>query len=72
MYKFITCLMLLSFPALAQQAQPEPKYLLGPLQAQRDQAANQAAICGAENAKLQEELAALKAKLVEAEAKAPK
>lgn len=55
--------MLFATSAFAQQAQPESKYLLRALQAQRDQNANQAAMCGAENTRLQEELAALKAKL---------
>ena len=50
----------------------DPKYLLVPLQTQRNQAWDNAAICGATNAQLQEEIAALKVKLAEAEAQLPK
>lgn len=52
---------------LAQQQ--DPKYLLAPLQAQRDRAANEAALCGADIARLQEELAALKARMADLEKK---
>jgi hypothetical protein len=52
-----------------QQSQVDSRYILGPLQAQRDRAANEAALCGAENAKLNEEMAASKAKIAELEKK---
>lgn len=71
-YTCIITLMVVDRCAAQQQAQPDPKYLLGPLQAQRDQNANQAALCSGDNARLNEEIAALKAKLAEAEAKMTK
>jgi Skp family chaperone for outer membrane proteins len=57
--------------ALAQQVAPQvdSRYILGPLQAQRDRAANEAALCGAENTKLNEEMTASKAKIAELEKK---
>jgi len=55
--------------AQAQQPQVDSRYILGPLQAQRDRAANEAALCGAENAKLNEEMTAAKAKIAELEKK---
>lgn len=54
--------------ALAQQ--PEPRYLLAPLQAQRDRAANDAALCGGSLAQAQEEIAKLKAQIAELEKRA--
>jgi hypothetical protein len=60
-------LLCLAAPALAQQ--PDAKYLLAPLQIERDEAANARAYCMADVAKLAEELADFKKKLAEAEAK---
>lgn len=71
MFRYLFTCFLFVTPVLAQQ-QPDPKYLVGPLQSQRDQAANQAALCGAENVKLQEEIAGLKAKLAELDASTKK
>jgi hypothetical protein len=48
---------------LAQQV--DPKYLLIPLQNQRDRAANEAALCGAEVAKLNERILELEKQLKE-------
>jgi uncharacterized protein YceH (UPF0502 family) len=58
----------LVIPAYAQQPQPvDSRYILAPLQAQRDRAANEAALCGAEKAKLDEDKNALTAKVAELE-----
>lgn len=70
--RFVLAIICLTVPAFADglcAQQMDPKYLLVPLQTQRNQAWDTAAICGATNAQLQEEIAALKAKLAEMETK---
>jgi hypothetical protein len=50
-----------------QQQQADPKYLIGPLQSQRDRAANEVVLCSADNAALSEEIAKLRAKVADLE-----
>lgn len=69
-YRASLILLCLTTPALAQQV--DPKYLLAPLQIERDEAANARAYCMADAAKLSEEIADFKKKLAEAEAKLAK
>jgi hypothetical protein len=53
------------------QAQTDPKYILGPLQAQRDANANAVVLCEASSAQLREKIAELESRLKKAEGEAP-
>jgi hypothetical protein len=61
MKNLILILFCISTSALAQQI--DPKYLLVPLQTQRDRASNEAALCAAEVARLNEKIAELEKQL---------